>query len=80
MTTNQKNKLRRLYVRGCTDSDIEDFCDRNGVNAGEAFALVARWMAPKCCKGCRHVGLFPSMYPCTSCSRPRPDLFEAAVS
>ena len=31
MTDIQKEKLISLIEKGCTDSDVEDFCDENNV-------------------------------------------------
>ena len=75
MRKEMKDKLKNLLERGCTDSDIEDFCEQNGVNTKTAFTYIAVLNAPDCCKTCQHVTLAPSFYPCTFCSRPRKDMY-----
>lgn len=77
MTKKQLKELKTLYDNGCTDSDIEDFCENNKVNYREAFLQIDIWNAPDCCKDCKHVSFFASMYPCNSCSRAhQTDYFE----
>ena len=77
MTKNQLEKLKELHENGCSDSDIEDFCTDNKVSCREAFLQIDIWNAPDCCKNCKHVSFFASMYPCTSCSRAhQKDYFE----
>ena len=76
MTKEQELKLRKIYETTCTDSDIEDFCDENELSRKEAFHKIAIWSAPECCNGCRHVDMFPDMFPCVSCSRAKKDRYE----
>lgn len=75
-----KAKLQKLYnlvtSKHCTDSDIEDFCDKHKVAYRDAFHTLAIWCAPECCQGCKHIDLYPSMPPCASCSRGKEDYFE----
>ena len=73
-----REKLRKLYVKGCTASRLEDFARAYHVSVREVFRTVAEWTAPSNCKGCEHVVFFSSMYPCNICSR-RPfvkDMYE----
>lgn len=76
MTIEQLNDLMLLLTRGCTDSDIEDWCSERGVSEKEAFHAAAVHRAPAGCKACRHVGVYPDMHPCVNCSRGKEDLFE----
>ncbi len=76
MTKKQIEKLTALHERGCTDSDIIDFCHDNKVKVKEAFHFISILMAPECCKKCLNVDFYPSMPPCSSCRRPRPDRFK----
>lgn len=75
MTTWQE-ELIRLIDRGCTDSDIEDFCDSHP-EADNAWNFVADYTAPAQCKGCKNVQML-GQYPCTRCLRSerREDLYE----
>lgn len=62
-----------------TDSDIEDFCYENNLSQGEVFHYIAVMMAPEGCKRCKHVDMYSSMPPCTSCCRAHTkDYFEEA--
>ena len=76
MTIQQTKELQKLHNRGCTDSDIEVFCDTYHVRQKEAFHQIAEWSVPVCCKGCKNVEMFSSMPPCTSCCRSKEDLYE----
>ena len=78
MQAELKSKLFALCEKGCTDSDIEDFCDENKVSRKEAFKLVAEWSAPEVCKGCAYVVFYPDMHPCCNCSRAKEDFYKAA--
>lgn len=75
MTDELKEKLKALMENGCTDSDLEDFAEDNNVSEGEVFQYVAELIAPECCKGCKHIQLYDSMYPCTECSRGKKDMY-----
>lgn len=77
MTDIQKEKLISLIEKGCTDSDVEDFCDENNVSRREAFHFIAELTVPECCKGCKYIDLYPSMPPCPSCSRAKKDFYES---
>lgn len=59
-----------------TDSDLYDFCESNRIKPREAFHIVSVMGAPECCRSCKHVDMRPSMPPCPSCSRGKPDLYE----
>lgn len=77
MTKKQLEELKTLYDNGCTDSDIEDFCEDNNIEPCEAFLQVDIWDAPECCKECRNVCFYPNGSPCSYCARPpRKDYFE----
>ena len=76
ITQKQELDLRQLYLNGCTDSDIEDYCTEHHISRGAAFHLIAVWDAPNCCKKCKHVEFFSSMYPCSVCCRPLKDMYE----
>lgn len=75
MTSEQLEKLRDLCEKGCTDSDIEDFCDEYKVSRKDAFNKIAEWTVPSCCKGCIYMNMFPDMPPCASCSRGKKDYY-----
>ena len=76
MTKEQTLLLQVLIQNSCTDSDIEDFCESNKVDIQEAFHLAAELHASPECKDCRHIELYPRMYPCNSCRRGFRDMFE----
>lgn len=77
MTKKQLEELKTLYDNGCTDGDIEDFCEDNKVSYKEAFLQISIWEAPECCKNCKHVSFYPNIPPCSCCSRARQtDYFE----
>lgn len=76
MAQEKMQELRELCESGCTDSDIEDFCEENAISEKEAFHLIATWSAPECCRKCKHVDFYNSMYPCSVCSRPLKDMYE----
>ena len=78
MTNENIRKLKLLVEQGCTDSDIEDFCEENDIDTGEAFRLVAEWSAPNCCQGCIHIQLYPDMSPCCNCCRAKSDYYTIA--
>lgn len=78
MTEFKKKLLKQLHDNGCTDSDIEDFCEKYGVKENEAFHYVAELIAPPQCKGCKHVDFFRNLYPCNDCSRAGIDHYEAS--
>lgn len=69
MTEAQKLELLEMEKKGCTDSSVEDFCERNGISPRAAFHQLAIWNAPKQCKGCGHIDMFASIPPCSSCAR-----------
>lgn len=75
MTDALKEKLKTLIENGCTDSDLEDFAEDNNVDEGEVFRYAAELTVPVCCKGCKHVQFYDSMYPCTECSRGKKDMY-----
>lgn len=75
MTDTLKEKLKALIENGCTDSDLEYFAENNNVDEGEVFQYAAELTVPVCCKGCKHVQLYDSMYPCTVCSRGKKDMY-----
>ena len=75
MTDKQKETLRNLCRQGCTDSDIQDFCEEQGISRKEAFHQVSEWTAPDCCRRCIHIDMYPNMPPCPSCSRSKKDLY-----
>lgn len=77
MTNENIRKLQLLVEQGCTDSDIENFCEENGADMGEAFQLVAEWAVPDCCQGCNYIQLWPAMSPCCNCCRAKPDHYTA---
>lgn len=77
ITENQKAKLKALLEKGCTDSDIEDFCAENNVSLKEAYRYTGELSAPKECKGCKYIYFFRGAYPCIGCSRaPHKDMYE----
>ena len=69
LTEEQKKVLNELYERGCTDSDVYDACVKYEMKERDADLYMSELNAPKQCKGCKHVTMFPSMPPCSSCSR-----------
>ena len=77
LTEGMKAQLRDLDTKSCTDSDIRDFCDEYNISYRTAFDFISEINAPDCCKGCKHVGVFPSLYPCVDCSRPKRDYYVA---
>lgn len=77
MTDALKEKLKALIENGCTDSDLKDFAEDNNVNESEVFRYIAELTVPECCKGCKHVQLYNSMYPCIKCSRDKKDMYTA---
>jgi len=78
MTDRQKELLTQLHKDGCTDSDIEDFCEEHNISKKDAFRFVIELIAPQQCKGCKYIG-YRSIYPCNACSRARilKDHYEA---
>ena len=77
LTDNMKKEIKNLLNKGCTDSDIEEFCEENKAPLKQTFRYIAELTAPKQCKGCKHIELVPSMPPCTSCCRiHQKDYFE----
>ena len=76
MNKTQKEALRELEEKGCTDSEVIDFCKKHKISQKEAFTQISEWETPECCHGCKHIGLFDSMHPCTECSRPKKDFYE----
>jgi len=52
-----------------TDSQIEDFCDEHKLSCGEVFHWLSVICAPEQCRGCKHVDVYPKMYPCNDCKR-----------
>ena len=58
MTEEQKREMHKLWSDGCSDSDIEDFCERTGVPVKDVFHQVAEWRVPDCCKGCKHIDFY----------------------
>ncbi len=60
----------------CSDDDIMDFCEENNIPEDEVFEFINEERVPSCCKGCKHIGMFSSFYPCNVCSRPRKDMYE----
>lgn len=77
LTEVMKAQLRDLDTKGCTDSDVRDFCDEHNISYRTADDFLSEINAPDCCKGCKHVGLFPSLSPCVDCSRPKRDYYVA---
>lgn len=72
-------QLQELHEGGCSDSDIEDFISEHNLSRaeeGEVWLQIAIWNAPECCKECKYVQHFRSIYPCTCCPRPLTDMFE----
>lgn len=70
-----RNELWELHVGGCTDSDIEDFIRDKRLSrakAGAVWTQIYVWMAPDCCKGCRHVWQWRNC----CCSRKYSDKYE----
>ena len=63
------NQLWKLHHDGCTDSDIEDFCEETGLHLRQAYWHIHRWIAPSQCRGCKNIVFYRSMYPCNDCSR-----------
>ncbi|MBR0542517.1 MAG: hypothetical protein IJK26_10010 [Clostridia bacterium] len=78
MTDELKAKLKELIKSGKikTDSDLEDFCKEYKADEGEVYQLISEWTAPECCKGCKHIQLYDSMYPCTVCRRGKKDMYS----
>lgn len=77
LTEPLRDALYLLLDGGCTDSDLEDFCEENKIPQRVVFHTVAILNAPACCKKCKNVDLYASMYPCLSCRRAHPiDYFE----
>ena len=68
MKKEQETALKILAAKG-TDSDIEDFCRENNIQANEAFRKIQEWSAPTCCMGCKHIEMFDNLYPCNICTR-----------
>ena len=79
MTKALEEELKKFYESDkCrTDSNVEDFCDEHNLPYGEAFHLISKWSAPECCRTCKYVSFYCSMYPCTECSRPKKDMYKA---
>ena len=65
-----------------SDDDWYDFLCENKLPGKAANRYYYEtFVCPQECKGCAFVGLYPSMYPCTSCSRvPRKyeDMYQEA--
>lgn len=76
MTLADKKAITALCKKGCTDSDIEDYCHEHGINTGKAFHFLSVQFAPEQCKGCKHVDMLPNIAPCNSCSRIYKDRYE----
>lgn len=76
MSDKELEELKRLWENGVSDSIVEDFCEEHNIPLSEAFHMLAEWSVPDCCKGCTYVSYYNSMYPCTSCSRPRRDMYK----
>lgn len=79
MTKEQKDKVHEFYElnKDCmSDDDVVDFCDDNDLPVRETFHLIAEWTVPDCCKGCKYVTYFKSMYPCNMCCRAKKDFYE----
>ncbi len=69
LTENEQNKLKELTAKGCTDSDIENFCEENKVSLKAALCYVSELYAPLQCRGCKNVDFYPNMSPCIYCCR-----------
>ena len=76
MSEEQIKSLKELCKQGCTDSDIEDWCEEHGVPEKQAFHQVAVWLAPKCCQGCMYIDFYDSAHPCNSCCRNKQDYYR----
>ena len=69
LTTELRDKIYLMMMNGCSDSDLEDFCNEYKIPQQIVFHYVAIMSAPDCCKRCKNVDFYKSMYPCTSCKR-----------
>lgn len=70
-----RSELWELHNGGCADSDIEDFIRDKRLSrakAGAVWTQIYVWMAPDCCKGCRHVWQWRNCH----CSRKYSDKYE----
>ena len=76
MNPNQLEELKILFERGCTDSDLIEFCEDNNLSVREVYHTVASWIVPECCNGCKYIEFYSGMYPCNNCSRPKKDMYE----
>ena len=72
--------LIEMMKDGCSDSVIEDFCEKRHLHPSEAFHFIAVQKAPFCCKSCNHVDYFPDMFPCSRCCRGKKDYYEDVSS
>ena len=80
LTKSDEVLLIEMMKDGCSDSTIEDFCEKRNLHASDAFHFLAVQRAPDCCKNCNHVDYFPNMFPCTSCCRGKIDYYEDVSS
>lgn len=66
-----KKDLKKLLEtkENLTDSDIEDLTDKYPEDAKEIWQFIYELIAPEQCKGCKHIGLYDSFYPCNCCTR-----------
>lgn len=69
ITEEQEQELREMAEKGCTDSEVEDFCEKHLISKRTVFHQLAVWYAPKQCNGCEHVDMYACMPPCSSCAR-----------
>lgn len=52
-----------------SDDDFHDALKLNNLPVKECYKQIAEWSVPKQCQGCKHICLYPTMPPCTSCKR-----------
>jgi hypothetical protein len=57
LTEDIQAQLRDLDTKGCTDSDIRDFCDEHNISYRTAFDFLSEINVPDCCKGCKSESL-----------------------
>lgn len=69
LTNDDVKFLKDFITKGCSDSDIEDYCYEHNLSPKSAFHFISVEEAPACCKECKFVDFYASMYPCTSCVR-----------
>ena len=82
--TKKQIELITEYIKkeSGSDDDLYYFLTENKIPVKAARRYICEnFICVKECKGCAFVGLYPSMYPCTCCSRvPRQyeDMYQEA--